>query len=116
MSVENGEGPRGEVDAGRGIRRQVERYRTAFISVVVMIVIAAGSAGYIRAHERLAVPSWVPIIGHEHFLLKGEFQTAQAVAPGQGQEVTIAGAKRRESARAVGDSGGVIADSEVTPS
>jgi phospholipid/cholesterol/gamma-HCH transport system substrate-binding protein len=80
-------------DVGRGIRDQIERYRTAFIAVIVMIVIAAGSAGYILAHERLQVPAWVPIIGHEHFVLRGEFQTAAAVAPGQGQEVTIAGAK-----------------------
>jgi phospholipid/cholesterol/gamma-HCH transport system substrate-binding protein len=117
MSVENGEGPRGEgVDAGRGIRDQIERYRTAFISVVVMIVIAAGSAGYILAHERLSVPSWVPIIGHEHFLLKGEFQTAQAVAPGQGQEVTIAGAKIGEIASVELHNGRAIVSMEVTPS
>jgi phospholipid/cholesterol/gamma-HCH transport system substrate-binding protein len=82
-----------EENGGRGIRDQIERYRTAFIAVVVMIVIAAGSAGYILAHERLSVPAWVPIIGREHFTLKGEFETAQAVTPGQGQEVTIAGAK-----------------------
>lgn len=83
----------GADDAGRGIRDQIERYRTAFVAVVVMILIAAVSAGYILAHERLSVPSWVPVIGHQHFLLKGEFQTAAAVAPGQGQQVTIAGAK-----------------------
>ncbi len=80
-------------EGSRGVRDQIERYRTAFIAVITMIVIAAISAGYILAHERLSVPAWVPIIGHEHFLLKGEFQTAQAVAPGQGQQVTIAGAK-----------------------
>jgi phospholipid/cholesterol/gamma-HCH transport system substrate-binding protein len=91
MMSENGSGMGDE--GGRGIRDQIERYRTAFIAVVVMIVIAAGSAGYILAHERLSVPSWVPVIGREHFRLKGEFQTALAVAPGQGQSVTIAGAK-----------------------
>jgi phospholipid/cholesterol/gamma-HCH transport system substrate-binding protein len=80
-------------EAGRGIRAQIERYRTAFLAIVVMIVIAAGSAGYILAHERLSVPAWVPVIGHESFPLKGEFTTGQAVTPGQGQQVTIAGAK-----------------------
>ena len=80
-------------EGGRGIRDQIERYRTASIAVVTMIVLAVATAGYILAHERIAVPAWVPIIGHESFVLKGEFSTAQAVAPGQGQSVTIAGAK-----------------------
>jgi phospholipid/cholesterol/gamma-HCH transport system substrate-binding protein len=114
MSVENGQGTR--EDGGRGIRDQIERYRTAFIAVVAMIVIAAGSAGYILAHERLSVPAWVPIIGHEHFLLKGEFQTAQAVAPGQGQEVTIAGAKIGEIASVELHNGRAIVSMNLTPS
>ncbi|HSZ70162.1 MAG TPA: MlaD family protein [Solirubrobacteraceae bacterium] len=127
MSVENGHGARenggvrenGAVareDGGRGIRDQIERYRTAFIAVVAMIVIAAGSAGYILAHERLSVPSWVPVIGHEHFLLKGEFSTAQAVAPGQGQEVTIAGAKIGEIASVELRSGRALVSMNLTPS
>jgi phospholipid/cholesterol/gamma-HCH transport system substrate-binding protein len=88
-----------EAHAGaRGIRDQLERYRTAFVAVVSMIVIAALVGGYILAHERIAVPGWVPVIGHEEFTFAGEFQTAQAVAPGQGQEVTIAGAKVGEIA------------------
>lgn len=80
-------------EGGLGVRDQIRRYRSAFIAVVTIIVIAVGSAGYILAHERLAVPAWFPVIGHEHFTLKGEFVTAQAVTPGQGQAVTIAGAK-----------------------
>jgi phospholipid/cholesterol/gamma-HCH transport system substrate-binding protein len=121
MSVENGHGAR-ENGAGaheeseRGIRDQIARYRTAFIAVVAMIVIAAGSAGYILAHERLSVPSWVPIIGREHFLLKGEFSTAQAVAPGQGQEVTIAGAKVGEIASVELRNGRALVSMNLTPS
>jgi phospholipid/cholesterol/gamma-HCH transport system substrate-binding protein len=80
-------------DSGRGIRDQIERYRTAFLAIVVMVLVAAASAGYILAHERLSVPAWVPIIGRESFVLRGEFSTGQAVTPGQGQQVTIAGAK-----------------------
>jgi phospholipid/cholesterol/gamma-HCH transport system substrate-binding protein len=85
-------------DGGRGLRDQIERYRTAFIAVVTMVVIAAASAGYILAHERLSLPGWVPIVGREYFTLNGEFETAQAVTPGQGQSVTIAGAKVGEIA------------------
>ncbi len=75
------------------VRDQIERYRTAFISIVVMIVLAAAVGGYILAHENLKLPGWVPVLGRNFYTLKADFQTAQAVTPGQGQAVTIAGAK-----------------------
>ncbi len=102
-------------DGGRGIRDQIERYRTAFIAVVTMIVIAAGSAGYILAHERLSVPAWVPILGRESFVLKGEFETAQAVTPGQGQSVTIAGAKIGEISSVELQGGRAVVSMNLTP-
>jgi phospholipid/cholesterol/gamma-HCH transport system substrate-binding protein len=80
-------------EGGLGVRDQVRRYRSAFLAVVTIVVIAAASAGYILDHERLTLPTWFPVLGHEHFTLKGEFITAQATTPGQGQSVTIAGAK-----------------------
>jgi phospholipid/cholesterol/gamma-HCH transport system substrate-binding protein len=85
-------------EGGLSVREQIERYRKAFIAVVTMIVIAALVGGYILAHENLKLPSWVPVLGRSYFVLKGEFQTAQAVTPGQGQAVTIAGAKIGEIA------------------
>lgn len=112
---ENGSVRDSREDGGRGIRDQIERYRTAFIAVVTMIIIAAASAGYILAHERLGVPAWVPFIGREHFTLKGEFQTAQAVTPGQGQEVTIAGAKVGEIASVDLKNGRAIVTMNLTP-
>jgi phospholipid/cholesterol/gamma-HCH transport system substrate-binding protein len=114
MSSENGQGI--NEDGGRGIRDQIERYRAAFIAVIAMVVIAAASAGYILAHERLSVPSWVPIVGREHFLLKAEFTTAQAVAPGQGQQVTIAGAKIGEIASVELHNGRGLVSMDLTPS
>ncbi len=78
---------------GLTVRDQIERYRTAFIAVVVMVIMAAAVGGYILAHENLKLPGWVPVLGRNYFTLKADFQTAQAVTPGQGQAVTIAGAK-----------------------
>ena len=63
-----------------------------------MIVIAAVVGGYILAHENLKLPGWVPVLGRNYYTLKADFQTAQAVTPGQGQAVTIAGAKIGEIA------------------
>jgi phospholipid/cholesterol/gamma-HCH transport system substrate-binding protein len=78
---------------GLTVRDQIERYRTAFIAVITMVIIAAAVGGYILAHENLKLPGWVPVLGRNYYTLKAEIQTAQAVTPGQGQAVTIAGAK-----------------------
>jgi phospholipid/cholesterol/gamma-HCH transport system substrate-binding protein len=102
-------------EGGLTVREQIERYRTAFISVVTMIVIAAAVGGYILSHENLHLPSWVPVLGHEYYELKAEFQTAQAVTPGQGQAVTIAGAKVGEVASVDLHNGIAIVSMKVTP-
>ena len=80
-----------------------------------MIVIAALVGGYILAHENLKLPSWVPVLGHNYFTLKAEFQTAQAVTPGQGQAVTIAGAKIGEIASVDLHNGVAVVTMKVTP-
>jgi phospholipid/cholesterol/gamma-HCH transport system substrate-binding protein len=80
-------------EGGLTVRDQIERYRTAFISVVVMVIVAAAVGGYILAHENLKLPGWVPVFGRSYYTLKADMQTAQAVTPGQGQAVTVAGAK-----------------------
>ncbi len=102
-------------EGGLTVREQIERYRTAFISVVTMIIIAAAVGGYILAHENLKLPGWVPVLGREYFTLKGEFQTAQAVTPGQGQAVTIAGAKIGEVASVDLHEGIAIVTMRITP-
>jgi phospholipid/cholesterol/gamma-HCH transport system substrate-binding protein len=107
--------PAASHEGGLSVREQIERYRTAFISVVVMIVLAAGTGGYILAHENLHLPGWVPVLGREYFTLKGEFQTGQALTPGQGQAVTIAGAKVGEIARVDLHDGVATVTMKVTP-
>jgi phospholipid/cholesterol/gamma-HCH transport system substrate-binding protein len=102
-------------EGGRGMRDQIERYRTAFAAVVVIIVVAVFAGGYILSHERLAVPSWFPVIGQNHFALKAEFQTAQAVIPGQGQAVTIAGAKIGEIQSVSLHGGRALVSMSLTP-
>src|SRR5271167_5031775 len=102
-------------EGGLSVRDQIERYRSAFIAVLTMVVIAALVGGYILAHENLKLPSWVPVLGRSYFTLKAEFQTAQAVTPGQGQAVTIAGAKVGEVASVELKDGVATVTMRVTP-
>lgn len=99
----------------RGLRDQLERYRTAFISVVAMIAIALLIGGYILANERLSLPGWFPVLGKSYFTLKADFRTAQAVTPGQGQAVTIAGAKIGEIASVDQHEGDALVTMNITP-
>jgi phospholipid/cholesterol/gamma-HCH transport system substrate-binding protein len=107
--------PDQEHQGERGLGDQIARYRTAFISVVAMIVIALFVGGYILSNERLSLPGWVPVLGKEYVTLKADFRTAQAVTPGQGQAVTIAGAKIGEIASVQSNEGNALVTMNITP-
>jgi phospholipid/cholesterol/gamma-HCH transport system substrate-binding protein len=73
------------------VRSAIRKHLRDFLAIVGLVLIAAFVGGYVLAHQRLNLPGWVPIFGRSFFVVKGEFQTAQAVTPGQGQTVDIAG-------------------------
>jgi phospholipid/cholesterol/gamma-HCH transport system substrate-binding protein len=75
------------------VSEQIRRHAKAFAAIISLVAIAVAVGSYIVAHERLALPSWVPLVGQRYVTIKGEFETAQAVTPGQGQAVTEAGVK-----------------------
>jgi phospholipid/cholesterol/gamma-HCH transport system substrate-binding protein len=45
----------------------------------------------IFTQQKASLPSWLPLVGEEFDHITAEFATAQAVTPGQGQSVDIAG-------------------------
>ncbi len=69
----------------------IRKHLRDFIAIIALVIVAAIVGGYVLAHQRIYLPGWVPIVGREDFIIKGEFETAQAVTPGQGQTVDIAG-------------------------
>jgi phospholipid/cholesterol/gamma-HCH transport system substrate-binding protein len=71
--------------------RAIQKHLRDFIAIIALVILALFVGGYILSHQRFYAPGWVPIIGKDFFELKGEFQTAQSVMPGQGQTVDIAG-------------------------
>jgi phospholipid/cholesterol/gamma-HCH transport system substrate-binding protein len=107
--------PKASHEGGLDVRDQIRRYRSAFLAVVALIVFAAFVGGYILSHQNLKLPPWVPVLGKSYFTLKGEFQTAQAVAPGQGQSVTIAGAKIGEIASVDLNNGVAVVTMHLVP-
>ncbi|HEU4943939.1 MAG TPA: MlaD family protein [Solirubrobacterales bacterium] len=62
-------------------------------TIAIVILAAAGIVMtlWIFTQQKASLPAWVPAVGEEFEHITGEFTTAQAVTPGQGQAVDIAG-------------------------
>jgi phospholipid/cholesterol/gamma-HCH transport system substrate-binding protein len=82
------------------VKRAIKNHLRDFIALAVLFLVGLGVSAFILSHQRLYLPSWVPGIGTDFYKVKAEFSTAQAVVPGQGQTVDIAGVQ-------VGEIGGV---------
>jgi phospholipid/cholesterol/gamma-HCH transport system substrate-binding protein len=75
------------------VRRAIRKHLRDFVAVFFLFVLALGVAGYILSNQRFYLPAWVPVVGTDFFELEAELSTGQAVVPGQGQTVNIAGVK-----------------------
>jgi phospholipid/cholesterol/gamma-HCH transport system substrate-binding protein len=63
------------------------------LAIIGLLLAGLFAVTVILVHQRAVLPNWVPLIGTDRFALKADFATAQAVTPGQGQSVDIAGIK-----------------------
>jgi phospholipid/cholesterol/gamma-HCH transport system substrate-binding protein len=73
------------------VKLAIQKHWLDFVAIIGLVVIAALGSIYILDHQRLKLPGWVPLVGKDFFVIKAEMSTAQAVTPGQGQTVNIAG-------------------------
>ena len=71
--------------------RAIRKHWLDFVAIIGLILIAGAVSVYILGKQRLTLPAWVPFVGKDFFVIKAELATAQAVTPGQGQTVNIAG-------------------------
>ena len=67
----------------------IRKHLRDFIAIALLLVVGLASAYVIVQNQRLRIP----LIEERPFELKAEFQTAQAVVPGQGQTLRVAGVK-----------------------
>jgi phospholipid/cholesterol/gamma-HCH transport system substrate-binding protein len=71
------------------VRTAIRKHLGDFIALTLLFAVALGAAGYMLAHQRLRFP----LIESKPMQLKADFSDAQAVIPGQGQTVRVAGVK-----------------------
>jgi phospholipid/cholesterol/gamma-HCH transport system substrate-binding protein len=67
----------------------IRKHLRDFIAVAILVVIALGVTYYIVQNQRLRIP----VLQERPFELKAQFETAQAVVPGQGQTIRVAGVR-----------------------
>jgi phospholipid/cholesterol/gamma-HCH transport system substrate-binding protein len=75
------------------MRRAIEKHLRDFVALFFMALVAIGVSYYILSQQRFHLPKWVPVVGSDFYRLNVELQTGQAVVPGQGQTINIAGVK-----------------------
>jgi phospholipid/cholesterol/gamma-HCH transport system substrate-binding protein len=75
------------------VKRAIGKHLRDFVALFLIAIVAIGVASYILSQVRFNPPGWVPVIGSDFYKLKVELETAQAVVPGQGQTINIAGVK-----------------------
>jgi phospholipid/cholesterol/gamma-HCH transport system substrate-binding protein len=75
------------------MKRAIKDHAKEFVAIAALITFGLATAVFILANQQAPYPSWVPILGDDTFELKTELSTAQAVTPGQGQTVNVAGIK-----------------------
>jgi len=87
----------GKANVGRwrhfraSLSRQARGRGKDTIAIAVLTVAAIAMTLWIFTQQKATLPSWAPIVGEEFVHLTAEFSDAQAVTPGQGQAVVIAG-------------------------
>jgi phospholipid/cholesterol/gamma-HCH transport system substrate-binding protein len=73
------------------VRRAIREHLRDFIAIVALLVIGLAATVAILSQQQAVYPSWLPFLGDDRVEIKAEFTSAQAITPGQGQTVNIAG-------------------------
>jgi phospholipid/cholesterol/gamma-HCH transport system substrate-binding protein len=73
------------------LSRQSRGHRKDTIAIIVLAFAGIAMMLGIFTQQKASLPAWLPLVGEEFEHISAEFSTAQAVTPGQGQSVDIAG-------------------------
>ncbi len=71
--------------------RAIRKHIVDVAAILGLIVVALAVSSVILANQRLSLPGWMPVLGQDFTEIEAELVTAQAVTPGQGQTVNVAG-------------------------
>jgi phospholipid/cholesterol/gamma-HCH transport system substrate-binding protein len=73
------------------LSRQARGRRKDTIAILALAVVGIVMLLGIFIQQKASLPAWIPFVGEEFEQISAEFSSAQAVTPGQGQAVDVAG-------------------------
>ncbi len=97
------------------ITRQARGHRKDTIAIVVLALAGIVMMLAIFTQQKASLPSWLPFVGEEFEHISADFTTAQAVTPGQGQAVDIAGIQIGKVASVDLEDGHAVVGMEIEP-
>ncbi len=97
------------------MKRAIREHARDFTAILVLLVVAIATVGLIFSEQGLTLPNWVPLVGSSHFELKAELSSGQALTPGQGQTVNIAGIKVGDISAVDLENGVAVVSMEIDP-
>src|SRR3954447_14422204 len=95
------------------MRRALRAHLRDVLAIIGLLLAGLFAVTVILINQRLVLPDWVPLIGTDRFALDADFSTAQAVTPGQGQSVDIAGIKVGEVSSVTLENGHAVVGMEI---
>jgi phospholipid/cholesterol/gamma-HCH transport system substrate-binding protein len=95
--------------------RQARGHRTDTIAILVLAFVGIVMMLGIFTEQKASLPAWLPFVGEEFDHISAEFTTAQAVTPGQGQAVDVAGIQIGKVGSVSLEDGHAVVGMEIEP-
>ncbi len=97
------------------LSRQVRGRRKDTIAIFVLAIAGIVMMLGIFTQQKASLPAWLPVVGEEFEHITAEFSTAQAVTPGQGLAVDIAGIQIGKVASVDLENGHAVVGMDIEP-
>jgi phospholipid/cholesterol/gamma-HCH transport system substrate-binding protein len=97
------------------VKVAIRKHLRDFVVIAIIAAVGIATGAYILANQRFNLPGWVPLIGSDFYTVRAELPTAQALLPGQGQSVTVAGVKVGEVGSVNLEHGVAVVDLNIKP-
>ena len=97
------------------ISRQARGHRKDTVAIVLLGLIGLVMMLGIFTQQKASLPAWLPFVGEEFEEISAEFTTAQAVTPGQGQAVDVAGIQIGKVSSVSLEDGHAVVGMEIEP-
>jgi phospholipid/cholesterol/gamma-HCH transport system substrate-binding protein len=95
------------------MRRQIKKQARVFTAVLLLVAGALGIVGYLLSNQRFYLPAWFPVLGTDFYEVEAVLPTGQAVVPGQGQTVNVAGVKVGEVGEVEVEDGRAVVEMQI---